>query len=45
MKIMVAYDGTLRAKEALVYGMDKARRSDAATLNVTALSAKRIQGI
>ena len=25
MKIMVAYDGTLQAKEALVYGMDKAR--------------------
>jgi len=25
MKIMVAYDGTVQAKEALVYGMDKAR--------------------
>jgi nucleotide-binding universal stress UspA family protein len=25
MKIMVAYDGTLQAKDALVYGMDKAR--------------------
>ena len=25
MKIMVAYDGTLQAKEALRYGMDKAR--------------------
>ncbi len=25
MKIMVAYDGTLQAKEALVYGIDKAR--------------------
>ncbi len=25
MKIMVAYDGTLQAKEALVYGMRKAR--------------------
>ena len=25
MKIMVAYDGTLQAKEALVYGMGKAR--------------------
>ena len=25
MKIMVAYDGTLQAKEALVYGMDKVR--------------------
>jgi nucleotide-binding universal stress UspA family protein len=25
MKIMVAYDGTLQAKEALVYGLDKAR--------------------
>lgn len=25
MKIMVAYDGTLQAKEALVYGMQKAR--------------------
>ncbi len=25
MKIMVAYDGTLQAKEALAYGMDKAR--------------------
>jgi nucleotide-binding universal stress UspA family protein len=25
MKIMVAYDGTLEAKEALVYGMDKVR--------------------
>ena len=25
MKIMVAYDGTLQAKEALVYGMEKAR--------------------
>lgn len=25
MKIMVAYDGTLQAKEALVYSMDKAR--------------------
>ena len=25
MKIMVAYDGTLQAKEALMYGMDKAR--------------------
>lgn len=25
MKIMVAYDGTLQAKEALVYGMNKAR--------------------
>ena len=25
MKIMVAYDGTMQAKEALVYGMDKAR--------------------
>ncbi len=25
MKIMIAYDGTLQAKEALVYGMDKAR--------------------
>ena len=24
MKIMVAYDGTLQAKEALVYGMEKA---------------------
>jgi nucleotide-binding universal stress UspA family protein len=27
MKIMVAYDGTLQAKEALVYGMDKAREN------------------
>jgi nucleotide-binding universal stress UspA family protein len=26
MKIMVAYDGTLQAKEALVYGMKKARQ-------------------
>ncbi len=25
MKIMVAYDGTLQAKEALAYGMEKAR--------------------
>ncbi len=25
MKIMIAYDGTLQAKEALVYGLDKAR--------------------
>lgn len=25
MKIMVAYDGTLQAKEALAYGMDKVR--------------------
>jgi len=25
MKIMVAYDGSLQAKEALVYGMEKAR--------------------
>jgi nucleotide-binding universal stress UspA family protein len=25
MKIMVAYDGTLQAKEALVYGMEKIR--------------------
>ena len=25
MKIMVAYDGTLQAREALVYGMDKVR--------------------
>ncbi|MGE5172472.1 MAG: universal stress protein [Betaproteobacteria bacterium] len=25
MKIMVAYDGTLQAKEALIYGMEKAR--------------------
>ena len=25
MKIMVAYDGTLQAKEALAYGIDKAR--------------------
>jgi nucleotide-binding universal stress UspA family protein len=25
MKIMVAYDGTLQAKEALVYGLEKAR--------------------
>ncbi len=25
MKIMVAYDGTLQAKEALLYGMEKAR--------------------
>ncbi len=25
MKIMVAYDGTVQAKEALVYGMEKAR--------------------
>jgi nucleotide-binding universal stress UspA family protein len=25
MKIMVVYDGTLQAKEALVYGMEKAR--------------------
>jgi nucleotide-binding universal stress UspA family protein len=25
MKIIVAYDGTIQAKEALVYGMDKAR--------------------
>jgi len=25
MKIMVAYDGTLQAKEALVYGIEKAR--------------------
>jgi nucleotide-binding universal stress UspA family protein len=25
MKIMVAYDGTLQAKDALVYGMEKAR--------------------
>jgi nucleotide-binding universal stress UspA family protein len=25
MKIMVAYDGTLQAKEALVYGLDQAR--------------------
>lgn len=25
MKIMVAYDGTLQAKEALVYGMQKAK--------------------
>ena len=25
MKIMVAYDGTLQSKEALVYGIDKAR--------------------
>ena len=28
MKIMVAYDGTLQAKEALVYGMDKARETN-----------------
>jgi cytosine/adenosine deaminase-related metal-dependent hydrolase len=28
MKIMVAYDGTLQAKEALVYGMDKARENN-----------------
>ena len=27
MKIMVAYDGTLQAKEALVYGMEKARKN------------------
>ena len=27
MKIMVAYDGTLQAKEALVYGMEKAREN------------------
>lgn len=27
MKIMVAYDGTLQAKEALVYGINKARES------------------
>ncbi len=27
MKIMVAYDGTLQSKEALAYGMDKARES------------------
>ncbi len=27
MKIMVAYDGTLQSKEALVYGMDKVRES------------------
>ena len=27
MKIMVAYDGTLQAKEALVYGIDKARET------------------
>ncbi len=27
MKIMVAYDGTLQAKEALVYGMQKAGES------------------
>ena len=27
MKVMVAYDGTLQAKEALVYGMDKAREN------------------
>lgn len=26
MKIMVAYDGTMQAKEALVYGMEKARQ-------------------
>ena len=26
MKIMVAYDGTLQAKEALVYGIEKARK-------------------
>jgi len=26
MKIMVAYDGTLQAKEALMYGMDKVRQ-------------------
>ncbi len=25
MKIMVAYDGTMQAKDALVYGMEKAR--------------------
>jgi len=25
MKIMVAYDGTMQSKEALVYGMEKAR--------------------
>ena len=25
MKIMVAYDGTLQGKDALVYGMQKAR--------------------
>ena len=27
MKIMVAYDGTLQAKEALVHGIDKARET------------------
>jgi len=27
MKIMVAYDGTLQAKDALVYGIDKARET------------------
>jgi nucleotide-binding universal stress UspA family protein len=27
MKIMVAYDGTLQAKEALAYGINKARES------------------
>jgi len=27
MKIMVAYDGTLQAKEALVYGMEKAKKT------------------
>ncbi len=28
MKIMIAYDGTLEAKEALVYGMEKAREKN-----------------
>ena len=28
MKIMVAYDGTLQAKDALVYGMQKARQKN-----------------
>lgn len=27
MKIVVAYDGTVQSKEALVYGMDKAREN------------------
>jgi coenzyme F420-reducing hydrogenase gamma subunit len=32
MKILVAYDGTLQSKEALVYGMEKAREKKAELL-------------
>ncbi len=32
MKIMVAYDGTLQAKEALLYGIEKARESSGEVL-------------